>query len=49
MRRIIRASVEDISPMERRPFSRCVFNPSRGVNGSKARKGGNPCVIMGKN
>ena len=30
MRRIIRASVEDISLMERRPFSRRVFNPSRG-------------------
>lgn len=30
MRRIIRAAVEDISPMERLPFSRRVFTPSRG-------------------
>ena len=30
MRRIIKASMEDISAMERHPFSRRVFTPSRG-------------------
>ena len=30
MHRIIRASMKDISAMERLPFSRRVFTPSRG-------------------
>ena len=30
MRRIIKVSMEDISAMERHPFSRRVFMPSRG-------------------
>lgn len=30
MRRIIKASMEDISAIERLPFSRRVFTPSRG-------------------